>query len=122
MFEWIKGNAYSLNATLYSGNITLNASAAYYFKDIRWVMVGLDDKNKKIAIKPITKRELDLKLVPLQHLHKISIGKGYARISNKAVIQNVEAMLQLKVDGLKFSAEFDDKENILIIDLNKEIG
>lgn len=122
MFEWIKGNAYSLNVTLYPSNITLNASAACYFKDIRWVMVGIDNLNKKIAIKPITKREVDLNLVPLQHLHKISIGKGYGRISNKAVIQNVENMLERNLNGIKFHAEFDDNENVLIVDLSKEIG
>ena len=45
MFTWIKGNAYTLVLTLYPNNITLNSSAASYFEDVRWAMIGLDKEN-----------------------------------------------------------------------------
>lgn len=121
MYEWIKGNVYSMNATLYSTNITLNSSAASYFEEVRWVMIGLDSKNKKIAIKPVTKKEVDLKLVSLEHLHKISIGKGYGRISNKAIMKDVSDILQKQLTGDKFSATYNDKEDFLEIDLKSSI-
>lgn len=121
MYEWMKGNAYNLNVTLYESNITLNSSAASYFENIRWVMIGLDLKNKKMAIKPIAKNKIDLNLVPLEQLHKISIGKGYGRISNKNIMNEVKEALQKDITGLKFKATFNDKETFLEVDLNEEI-
>lgn len=117
MFEWVKGNVHTLNVTLYASNITLNAAAASYFDDVRWVMVGFDKDAKQVAIKPITKRELDLKLVSLEQLHKISIGKGYGRISNKAVMAEIAKMCESSLDGIKKGANFDEQQGMLIIDL-----
>lgn len=121
MYEWMKGNAYNLNVTLYNSNITLNSSAASYFNDIRWVMVGIDSQNKKIAIKPVPKSKIDLNLVPLEHLHKISIGKGYGRISNKNIMKDISDLMEREIDSLKFQATYNDKEDFLEVDLNKEI-
>lgn len=117
MFEWIKGSAYSLVVTLYTNNITLNSSAAEYFKDVRWAMIGLDKVHHCIGIRPITKREVDLNLVPMEQLHKVSIGNGYARISNKVVISEISAMINREINGLKLSAIYDDNEGILMIDI-----
>lgn len=118
MYEWVKSNAYSLNVTLYNTNITLNSLASSYFENVRWVMIGLDTKNKKVAIKPVTKNQIDLKLVPLEHLHKISIGKGYGRISNKAIMKDISDMVGYQLDGNKFYATFNEKEDLLEIELN----
>ena len=41
MFEWVKGNAYTMLVTLYPNNFTLNNVAAAYFEDIRWCCIGL---------------------------------------------------------------------------------
>lgn len=119
MFTWVKGNAYAMVVTLYPNNITLNNTAAAYFQNVRWAMVGIDHEEMQIAIKPITKREVDLKLVPMEHLHKVSIGKGYARISNKQVVEEIATLLGMPVDGVKFNAIFNEKENLLVVDLHK---
>lgn len=121
MFTWVKGNAYTLVATLYANNITLNNAAASYFQDIRWVMIGIDHKEKKVALKPVTKREVDLKLVPLEQLHKVSIGKGYARISNKQVMEEIAELLEGSIDGMKFDATYDEQNELLIIDLTTNL-
>ena len=118
MFEWVKGNAYNMNVTLYATNITLNSAAASYFEDVRWVMIGLNREKKQVAIKPVNKRELDLNLVSLEQLHKISIGKGYGRISNKAIMKEIEDILGAKMDGIKKEAMFDEKEGMLVVDLH----
>ena len=118
MFEWIKGNAHSLNVTLYPTNITLNSSASSYFQEVRWVMVGINGSDNQVAVRPVTKREIDLKIVSMEHLHKISIGKGYARISSKAIMEEIAQMLNRKIEALKVSAYFDEVNNILIINLN----
>lgn len=119
MFEWVKGSAYSLVVTLYPNNLTLNSSAADYFKDVRWAMIGLDKKHYRLGIKPVTKREVDLNLVPMDQLHKVSIGKGYARISNKVVINEISAMINREINGLKLSAEYDEAEGMLIVNIKE---
>ena len=118
MFQWIKGNAYTMIATLNDTAITLNNSAAANFADIRWCLVGLDDENKLMAIKPVTKNEYDLHLYPMEDLHKISVGTGYARVSNKALMTSISALIGLPLDGLKYLASWDEKEKMLVIDLN----
>lgn len=119
MFEWIKGSAYTLVVTLYPNNITLNSSAAECFKDVRWAMIGLDKKKYRLGIKPISKREVDLNLVPMEQLHKVSIGNGYARISNKVVINEISAMINREISGLKLSAIYDDSEDMLIVNIKE---
>lgn len=118
MFEWVKGNVYTLIVTLYPTNITLNSSAASYFQDVRWSMIGLDKKNLQLGIRPITKRDVDLKLVSMEQLHKVSVGKGYARISNKMIIDEISGIIQQPITALKINAVFDEKENMLIADLS----
>lgn len=119
MFEWVKGNAYSLVLTLYPSNITLNNSAASYFKDVRWAMIGIDNEACLLGIKPVTKHDYDLGLVPKEQLHKVSVGKGYARISNKTLMQQIQDLIQRDIDGLKVLAEFDEEQNILIADFKE---
>lgn len=121
MFKWMTGNSYSNIVTLYSNNFTLNSVACQYFQDIRWCLIGIDAQSKKIAIKPVTAREIDLHLVALEHLNKVSIGKGYGRISNKHIIDEISLLLETECNGLKFLASYDEKEKMLIIDLNHQL-
>ncbi len=121
MFEWTSGNVFTLQATLYETNITLNSACVSYFKDVRWVMIGFNHKQKQVAIKPISKRDVDLQLVALDKLHKISIGKGYGRISNKNIMKDIQGMIGSNINKGKYGATYDDKENILILDLQNEI-
>lgn len=118
MYEWIKGSVYNMVITLYPSNITLNSTIAAKLKDIRWVMLGLDKEEHKLAIKPVTKREIDLKLVDVDNLHKVHIGKGYGRITSKAMMSEITNLLARDITGLKVSAIIDEKENLIIADLN----
>lgn len=119
MFEWVKGNVYTQVLTLSPTNITLNSSAAAHFQEVRWVMVGIDKEHYQLGIRPISKRELDLKLVPLSQVHKISVGKSYARISNKTMIDEVSAMVMEPIDGQKVHAIFDETQNMLVADFHE---
>ncbi|MCF0108502.1 MAG: hypothetical protein HUJ57_00090 [Erysipelotrichaceae bacterium] len=121
MFEWFQGNVYTMVVTFYPTNITLNTVAASHFNDVRWCCIGLDPNNRQLAIKPVTAREIDLGLIPLENLHKISLGKGYARISNKLIINEISRLLDTECNGIKFSAMFDDKQKMLIVDLNQPL-
>ena len=120
MFTWVKGNAYTPVATLYANNITLNQAAAALVQDARWVMLGLDHDNKRVAIRPVSKEEIDRKQVMLQQLHKVSLGKGYARISNKQVMEEIAGMLKQSLNGDKFEAIYDEASNLLVIELMKQ--
>ena len=120
MYEWLTGNAHTLVVTLYNTNITLNNSAAAYFNDVRYATIGINRNIKQFVIRPVTKREVELKIVPLEHLHKVSIGKGYARISNKIVCDELASILNEPLNGQKFIAKFDDKEKLLVIKLSDE--
>lgn len=121
MFEWTKGSAYTAICTLYASNITLNNNAAYYLDEVRWCQIGIDSKSLLVAIKPVTKEEIDLKLVNLNHIHKISHGKGYLRISNKAVIDDISKLLKKPLNGEKFTVNYDEVNKMLIVDLNKQL-
>lgn len=118
MFTWIDGNMYQGVVTLYPNNFTLNNVASKNFKDVRWCRIGIDETEAKVAIRPVTKREVELNIFPLKQLHKVSVGKGYTRISNKSIIDKVSEIIHQECSGLKFSASFDDREKMLIIDLN----
>ena len=120
MFTWVKGNAYTPVATLYANNITLNQAAAALVQDARWVMLGLDHDNKRVAIRPVSKQEIDRKQVMLQQLHKVSLGKGYARISNKQVMEEIAGMLKQSLNGDKLEAIYDEASNLLVIELMKQ--
>jgi hypothetical protein len=119
MYEWVTGNAHALIVRVYPTNITLNASAASFFNDVRYVTIGFNKESNKVAIKPITKREVDLKLVPLEQLHKVSIGKGYGRISNKLVCDEISALIEQPLTGQRFLSQFDAKSHMLVIDLTQ---
>ena len=82
-------------------------------------MIGIDKKNQLIAVKPVTKREVDLKLYPEENLHKLSIGKGYARISSKNIINEVSSLLGRELNGDKFISNFDEREKMLVVNLKK---
>jgi hypothetical protein len=120
MYEWLTGNAHTMVVTLYNTNITLNNSAAAYFSDVRYATIGINRDLKQFVIKPVTKREVDLKIVQLEHLHKVSIGKGYARISNKIVCDELASIINENLEGQKYIARYDDKEKMLVINLSDE--
>ena len=120
MYEWIKGSTFTALATMSDTNITLNNSATSHFTDVRWVLVGLDYEAGKLAIKPVTRSDYDLRIYPLEDLHKISIGNGYARITNKSIMNTIAGVVGKPLENSKYLATWDEQQNMLEIDLTKE--
>lgn len=118
-FKWIKGSTAIPMVTFYENNVTLNNAAASFFTESKFAMLGIDYESQTIAIKPIKKRELDLKLYDESNLNKVSLGRGYARISNKHFIDEINQQLGKPMSGFKFEALFLEKEEMLVIDLQK---
>lgn len=121
MFEWVQGNNFAMIITVYPTNITLNTAAANHFKDYRWCMIGFDFKAKQMAIKGISKDSINKGLIPLENLHKISVGKGYARISNKTVIQQIAKIVNDESVNKKYGAYYDDNKDMLIVNLSDSV-
>ena len=117
MFEWVKGNAQLEVVTLNENNITLNQNAASHFQESHYVLVGFS-KDNRVAIRPVTKRDMELNAFPKENLHKISIGKGYAKINNKALCDLISAKVGKPLTGQKIYARFDETENVLIFDID----
>ncbi len=118
MFKWATGNTYALIVTVYPTNLTLNTPSALKLKDARYCMLGIDVEKKQAAIKAVNKEEIDLGLVPLENLHRISYGKGYARISNKSFIADLGRFIDIKDEGVKLPLTYDESEKMLIMNID----
>ena len=88
-FQWIKGSTTNPAVTIYANNLTLNNAAARHLENYRYCMLGIDHKTSTIAIKPVSKRDLDLKIYDPTHMNKISMGIQYAALP--MISQNIAA-------------------------------
>ena len=88
-FTWTTNEIASQTLTIYESNITLNKAACAHFEDVNYVLLGLDAKKRQIGIKPVTKEDINNNIYPKSQLHRISLGKSYGRISNKAFIEEL---------------------------------
>jgi hypothetical protein len=117
---WSRNGVANISVTLYESNITLNKSVCSYFENVNYVLLGLDKENRLLAIKPVTKESIDLGIYSKLHLHKISLGKSYGRISNKNFMKEVADEFKLdytKDSGIKYDAQFDEKQDTLLVQL-----
>ena len=118
-FQWFHEKPKEVIVTLASGNITLNKQASTYFEHAYNVMLGVDEQTYKIAIKPLSKEESMSKAIPDNKKYKITIRSSYARITNKAFMEEIMNLsgLNLLDESVKYPAVWDNKEQILIVDL-----
>ena len=122
-FQWVSKKPLDDLATLYESNITLNKSATSYFESAYVVILGLNEKDKLIAVKPLTKEELSLGYIPEEQRHNITVKSSYSRVCNKLFLSEVAELLKLdftEKNSYKFKAHWDKSEKALIIDLNEE--
>ncbi len=94
-FEWSCNDIATMSITIYPTNITLNKAASKYFENVGYVLLGIDKDEKKIGIKPVSKEDINNQIYPPEHLHRISIGNSYARISNKNFINELSQYFHL---------------------------
>ncbi len=122
-FVWASKKPLDEIATLYEANITLNKSATSYFESAYIVLLGLDEDKKLIAIKPVTKEEKSLGFIPEEQQHNITVKSSYSRICNKLFLKEVADLVGLdfsEQNAYKFKAEWDEKEEALIINLREK--
>ena len=121
MYKWVKGNSFNKIATIYAGNITLNVPCISLFEGAKWCVVGIDEENKKVAIKVVSDEDIEKKVFPEDAINKVSIGKSFIRICNKSIIQEISKTTNKRADGEKFSVSYNIKDKLLEIDLNAPI-
>ncbi len=120
-FQWIKSSIGQPGITIQSNNITLNTAAIKYVENFRYCLLGVDNNSGYLAIKPVDKSDVDKGIYEHGQLNKISLGKGYARISNKMCIEEISKITGHEPTGGKFDATYDEKEQMLLINLKGEI-
>lgn len=120
MFQWIENTSNSLIVTLNPNTITLNQNAANYFKDVKYVRVGINCNLNQVAIHPVTKEDLEMNLFDIKQLHRISLGNGYGKITNKSLCQTLQTLTTTPFNNTKYEATYDQNERLLIFTLPKE--
>ena len=124
-FVWASKKPNEGIATFYETNITLNKSASMHFDHAYSVLLGIDHDLKRVAVKPVTKQEIERGAIPEEKRHKISLRPSYARVSNKRFMQEVAVMLGLTLKdsaALKVRTEWSLEDKALIIDLKQLEG
>ena len=118
-FTWFNEKPKEVIVTLASGNITLNKQGSMFFEHAYNVLLGVDHTSHRIAIKPLDKDESMSQLYPDNKKYKITVRSSYARITNKAFMEEISSLtgLNLEVTPVKFPATWNEKEQMLIIDL-----
>jgi hypothetical protein len=123
-FIWTSKKPKDGVATLNESNITLNKAASTHFERAYNVLLGIDEETRRLAIKPITKDEVDLGTIPEEKRYKITVRQSYARVSNKKFMKEVADLANLKLahNSYKFKAKWSKESSALVIDLNdKEV-
>ena len=119
-FVWASKKPKDGVATLYESNITLNKAASTHFERAYSVLLGIDENTMRIAVKPISKEEVDSGKIPEEKRHKITVRPSYARVSNKKFMKEVSQVANLDLaqkNAYKFSATWSREDSALIIDL-----
>lgn len=121
-FVWASKKPNEGIATFYETNITLNKSASMHFDHAYSVLLGIDPDLKRVAVKPLTKQEIERGAIPEEKRHKITVRPSYARVCNKKFMLEIAklAELDLNNNAFKFRTSWSKKDQALIIDLTKQ--
>ena len=122
-FVWASKKPKDGVATLYESNITLNKAASTHFERAYSVLLGYDPDGQRIAVKPISKEEVDSGKIAEEKRHKITVKSSYARVSNKKFMKEVAQNTNLDLangKSFKFKAVWSKPDSALVIDLKHE--
>lgn len=112
-------------ASIYETNITLNTVASRHFKNAHTTLIGFDKRSNVLIIKAISRDQVAMGLYSADETHPISIKPSYGRINGKAIIRNISSFFPLdftKKTFYKFLCEWDQKEKLLKVYLEREVS
>lgn len=118
MIKWFDAKEKIGSASLYSSNITLNTVAMYPLDYAFRVLVGISDEGN-IIIKPVSKNDVESGQLDESRLLKLEIHKSFARISSSLLMRQIseEFHLELGKVPLRYSTNWDNNDNVLVIDI-----
>lgn len=119
--EWIDALDSKGIVSLYSSNMVLNVDVLSYFSTSYKVRIGYVENG--IVIKPISKQRYDRGDLKDESLLNVSIKKTYGRISSTLTLKNIALKFDLLLcnKARKFQAEWVKEDNLLFVNLKKEI-
>jgi hypothetical protein len=120
---WFNEKPKDLVVTLAKGNLTLNKPATTFFENAYSVMLGYNRDDGLIFIKPLDKALALRHDTPDGNKYRITVKSSYSRITNKAFMDEVSefAGIDLSDDTKKYKANWNEKDQILIVDLKEEV-
>ena len=118
---WFSAKERNGTASFYSTNITLNKIASVPFEYAYRVQVGIDDHNN-IVIQPLSKERVLRGDLDEYAIQTIALKATYSRISSTLLMKRIASALNIELSDtpLKFPTEWNEKDNILTILINKE--
>lgn len=124
MIEWFSSKNRNDYVTIDSKSLTFSIGTKKFLETAFKAMLGIDKEKSVIYLKLVNcdianRGDLDQSM-----LNHISIGKSYARITNKSFIDYLVQNNLINFNKnkfLKFKTNFDTSTNDLIINLKEEI-
>lgn len=123
MIEWFSKKDKVGFATIYPTNITINKNASSEIESSYACMLGIDKEEKHIYVKPISKDDYDAKRYNEESTFILSGAKSYTRVSSTDFVNMISRIFDVdfKKQPKKYEAEFNKRDEVLIINLRKEV-
>ncbi|MDD4532255.1 MAG: hypothetical protein PHW22_02350 [Bacilli bacterium] len=121
--SWFNRDKKSGVATIYPTNITINKVISDTISDAYGVLLGIDEKEKLVVLKPVSINKYDEGTIDKNMFFKLSGGKTYSRVSSTDFVNEISSVfaLDFSVSPKKFTCIWDKEEKVVIINLSKEI-
>ena len=109
-------------ASFYSSNITLNTVASYPLLDAYRVQVGKDEQGRLLIV-PVTNEKAESGVYDEYALLPYEVRRSFSRINSSSLMRQLEKAygLELSSQPRKFPTHWDSKENILYVEMDKEV-
>lgn len=120
---WFNEKPKDLIVTLAKGSLTLNKPATTFFENAYSVMLGYNKGEQSIFIKPLNKEQALRHDISESNKYRISVKSSYSRVANKAFMDKISSIAQIDLseDTIKYRANWNEKEQILVVDLKEVV-
>ena len=118
---WLKKIPDNGIATLDNYSIVLNMYAGSKIIDYYKLKIGVDEKHN-IIIYPISRNEVEDKLLDETSLFSYVTSKSFVKISSKVLMNNIENITGIDlITKRKFKTDYNSDKKYLTIFLDKEV-
>jgi len=120
---WFNGEPKEIVVTITATNLTINKPGAQFFETANKVMLGYDEDNKTVIIRPLSKGDVLRGDIPEHKRYNISVNATYGRITNKAFINRLSSVFNLEFDekGTKYKAYWNKSASVLEVRLKEAL-